>query len=151
MFKRLLKFLKLGSHEQQVNTIERRTFTENGDFIKAEDFELLWIATHVNYQYNATNCLDDDDYIDYNLWEDMNVESLYKKHFPKGILFRGKNPNIIFHAGCLGCLSQRLNGFDRCKGCQYFRVDWNKPNLHIEGEDSAKMSGDDFKRLLGGE
>ena len=64
---------------------------------------------------------------------------------------RGNNPNIIFHGGCLGCISQRNHGIDRCKGCQYFRFNHSKPNLHIEGEEADTMSGDDFKRLIGGE
>ena len=68
------------------------------------------------------------------------------------MLIRGSSPNIIFHGGCLGCISQRNHGIDRCKGCQYFRFNHGhiKPNLHIEGEEAAIINADDFKRLLGG-
>ena len=158
MFKRLLELLKLNNPRQPIlqqcsvvgsMPVEHRTFTETGDFIKSAEFEQIWIAKNVNGNYNAADMLNDDEYLDYKLWDDMNTEMLYKKHLPKTFLCRGKNPNIIFHGACLGCLSQRLNGLERCKGCMYFRFSHNKPNLHIEGEKAAKMSSEDLKRLLG--
>lgn len=161
MFKRLLELLKMNNPRQPIlqqcsvmgskATVEHKTFTETGEFIKSADFERIWIAKNVNDEYSAPQVLNADEYLDYKLWEDMNIETMYKKHLPNTRLFRGKNPNIIFHGGCLGCVSQRLHGFERCKGCQYFRYSWDKENLHIKGEDSAKLSGDDFRKLLGGE
>ena len=161
MFKKLLKLLRLNTpHIVELNQycggysepiVEHKTFTETGEFIKAADFERIWIVKNVNDKYSAPQVLNDDEYLDYKLWEDMNLETMYKKHLPNARVFIGKNTNIIFHGGCLGCMSQRLHGFERCKGCRYFRCNWGKENLHINGEDSAKLSVDDFKRLLGRE
>lgn len=159
MLKALLKLLRRNNKSNtilehptvlnNVQVLEHKTFTETGEFMKANRFESIWIAKNVNNEYSETDVLNDDDYLDYNLWEDMNVEAMFKKHLPKTRLFRGKNPNIVFHGRCLGCMSQRLHGFERCKGCQYFRGNWNNPNLHIEGEESAKISGDELKNILG--
>ena len=133
------------------NNIEHKTFTVTGEFIKSSEFELIWVAENVKHDYAALRGLNDDEYLDYKIWEDMNIEMMYKKHLPNAHLYRGKNPNIIFHGGCLGCMSQRLHGFERCKGCQYFRCIRGKENLHIIGEESAKISGDELKRILKGE
>jgi hypothetical protein len=132
------------------NKAEGRTFTDTGEFVRAGDFEKIWISKNVNDNYDAPSVLDDDDYLDYKLWDDMNIEKMYQKHSPDTLLIRGKNPNIIFHGGCLGCLSQRLHGLERCKGCQYFRGNWRNPDLHIKGEESTKMSAEELKKLLGG-
>lgn len=115
--------------------LEEPSLNVDGSFIKADKFEQIWVAENVNSRYvDTTDSLRDKDYIDYRIWEDQNSSEMYKKHLPNTMVFRGSNPNIIFHAGCLGCISQRNHGIDRCKGCQYFRCNWNKPNLHIEGE-----------------
>jgi hypothetical protein len=157
MFKRLLKLNKPGRPTLQQcsvvdsRAVEHRTFTETGDFIKADEFERVWIDKNRNKNYYATDILNDDEYLDYKLWEDINIKALYKKYCPNTLLYIGKNPNIIFHGGCLGCLSQRLHGLERCKGCMYFRIIGDKPNLHIEGEEAAKTTEEDLKRLLGGE
>jgi len=161
MYKRLLELLKLNKPRQPIlqqcsvvgskPTGEHKTFSETGGFLKSYEFEKVWIAKVVSNDYKATDCLNDDDYLDYKLWEDINAKLLYKKHLPNTMVFRGENPNIIFNGGCLGCLSQRINGFERCKGCQYFRCQWSNPDLHIKGEDAAKMDADEFRRLLGGE
>lgn len=160
MYKRLLELLKLNYFRQPIlqqcsvvgskPTVEHKTFTETGEFIKSTDFEMIWIAKNANDEYSAPQVLNDDEYLDYKLWEDMNKKLLFKKHLPNTLLFCGENPNIIFHGGCLGCLSQRNSGLERCKGCQYFRCNWGKPNLHIKGEDAATMSSDELRRLLGG-
>ena len=158
MLKALLKLLKRSNkpniileHPDSFNkaeTVEHKTFTETGGFIKAAQFESIWINKNVNDEYSASQVLNNEDYLDYKLWEDMNMDTMFKKHLPKARVFRGKNPNIIFHGGCLGCLSQRLYGFERCKGCQYFRCNWNNPNLRIEGEESAKISADEIMNIL---
>lgn len=105
----------------------------NGSFIKADRFEQIWVSENVHHRYGASDSLKDNDYINYHIWEDQNSNEMCKKHLPNTMVFRGNNPNIIFHGGCLGCISQRNHGIDRCKGCQYFRFNHGKPNLHIEG------------------
>ena len=110
-------------------------------------FEKIWVLKNKDGQYGITHNLDDDEYINYKIWEDIHTLEMFKKHLPDTSVFRGSNPNIIFHAGCLGCLSQRLHGIDRCKGCTYFKFT-NKTNFFIEGEDAATMSADDLKDFL---
>lgn len=39
---------------------------------------------------------------------------------------------IIYHGGCLSCISQEKYGIERCNGCQYRRANWSLPNLQIE-------------------
>lgn len=162
MYRRLLELLKPTKPHQPAlqqcsvvgskATVEHRIFTETGEFIKASEFEQIWIAKNVKDHYHATDALNDDEYLDYKLWEDVNTEMLYKKHLPNTFLSRGKNPNIIFHGGCLGCMSQRLHGLERCKGCMYFRFGQSgKTNLHIKGEAYATISADELQGLLGGE
>lgn len=117
-------------------------------FTKEESlrFEVIWLEKNKNVK-DVVRDLGNDDYINYHIWQDINCEEMYKKHLPHVTLVRGKNPNIIFHGGCLGCKSQRIHGIDRCRGCMYFKFDFrNKPNLFIPGEDSATI--DDFKNLL---
>jgi hypothetical protein len=131
--------------------LEEPSLNLDGSFIKADKFEEIWVAENVNSRYGASDSLRDSDYIDYHIWEDQNSNEMYKKHLPNTMVIRGSNPNIIFHGGCLGCISQRNHGIDRCKGCKYFRANWSNPNLRIEGEEADTISGDDFKRLIGGE
>ena len=54
--------------------------------------------------------LNDDEYIAYHLW-------------------KNEGEKVIFHGGCHGCSSHSIFGIERCRGCQYFRADWGKPNL----------------------
>ena len=128
--------------------IEESTFTIKGDFTKADMFEQIWIEENVSGNLGASKRLRDPDYIDYHIWEDLNCAEMYKKHLPNSMVFRGSNPNIIFHGGCLGCLSQRLHGIDRCKGCKYFKAHWNLPELRIEGEKCATIGGEDLENFL---
>ena len=122
---------------------------ENGGYLKATEFESIWISENVYDSYGCSKTLKDDDYIDYLMWVDMNSDKMFKKHLPDTLVIRGKNPNIIFHGGCLGCISQRNHGIDRCKGCQYFKANWYKPNLFIKGEKSATIdSQEDFDDLF---
>jgi hypothetical protein len=126
------------------------TFTANGEFANANKFELIWVREKVNGEYDAPSILSDDEYLDYTLWRKFNDDTLYKKHLPNTLVISGRNPNIIFHGGCLGCLSQRLNGFERCKGCSYFRYTPRntKPNLHIKGEIADTMGEDEIYNAL---
>lgn len=52
---------------------------------------------------------------------------------PDAVIVRGEVSHVIFHGGCLGCVSQQRHGIDRCRGCKYFRFDWDKPELFIGG------------------
>jgi hypothetical protein len=119
--------------------LEEPNLNLDGSFIKADKFEQVWFAKNVNSKYGASNSLRDNDYINYHIWEDQNSAKMYKKNLPKAMVNRGSNPNIIFHGGCIGCISQRNHGIDRCKGCQYFKGNWSKPNLNIEGEEADTM------------
>lgn len=129
------------------------------DIFHSDDdrFEQIWLQDMdynnlENKLYAKDLCKNADDFIAYMIWESQNWERMYAKHKPNTMVLRGQNPNIIFHGGCLGCLSQRKHGIDRCKGCQYFGMNgWDSPNLFIEGEDSAKLGGDEFKNFLTGE
>lgn len=111
-------------------------------------YENIWIKENKNGKYGASKELSDEEYINYHIWEDINSELMYKTYIPEARVIRGKNPNIIFHGGCLGCISQRNHGIDRCKNCMYFRAKWDNTNLFIPGEDSAKMNGEDFQSLF---
>lgn len=137
--------------ETKPTELEAPSLNVDGSFIKADEFEQIWVAENVHNKYRAIDSLGDSDYIDYHIWEDQNSSEMYRKHLPNAMVIRGNNPNIIFHGSCLGCISQRNHGIDRCKGCRYFRFDRSKPNLRIEGEEAATMNGDDLKRLLGDE
>jgi hypothetical protein len=111
-----------------------------------EGFEMIWQAEHGSDSF-ATQCLDDDQYIYYKIYDDANWKELYRKYKPNAYVIRGDNPNIIFHGGCLGCKSQRLHGIDRCKGCTYFRCRGGD-DLHIKGEDADTI--DDWDEFIGG-
>jgi len=39
---------------------------------------------------------------------------------------------VIFHGGCLTCISQGIHGLRRCNGCRYKEANWSLPNLRIE-------------------
>lgn len=112
-----------------------------------EKFEKLWIEDRVNYE--ALHGLSDAEYICYKIWEDEHKADMYKKHYPNDRVLIGKNPNLIFHGGCLGCLSQRLHGVNRCLGCMYFRFHPSKNNnLFIEGETADVMTQKDIDDLF---
>lgn len=111
-------------------------------------FEDVWVKENVYHRYGESKSLNDDIYISYKIWNDMNSDAMMKKHLPKTLFIRGENPNIIFHGGCLGCISQRQHGIDRCKGCQFFKADWSKPDIIIDGESSASLDQDDINDLF---
>lgn len=118
------------------------------DLLKEKFFESVFISDRVDRDYTVRKTLSDEDYIGYHIWLYINIHEMYRKHKPNARLRVGVNPNIIFHGGCLGCLSQRKHGINRCTGCQYFRADWSKNNLHIEGEEASTMSNDELIRHL---
>ena len=92
----------------------------------------VWYECNVKDNYNAERQLSNEDYINYHIWEDINCERMYKLHKPNTMVMRGVNSMIVFHGGCLSCKSQQWHGIDRCIGCQYFKADWNKPDLNIK-------------------
>lgn len=110
---------------------------------QVEIFEAVWLSENKGRAFGEGMKLKDDDYIDYIIWEDINWKDMSKKHMPTTFVMKGINPNLIFHGGCLGCLSQRKHGVNRCKGCTYFKPH-NKQSLFIPGEDSAKMENIKF-------
>lgn len=126
--------------------------TNTGDMMnlyskdKIEKFEAIWVSDQDRFS-DLEKTLNDEDYIDYHIWVDANFDALYKKYFPNKRVLRGVNPNIIFHGGCLGCLSQRKHGIDRCKGCLYFKFDQSKKDLHIKGEVAATLTAEDLNKL----
>lgn len=117
-----------------------------------KDYESVWVKQNLTKSYgiekDVKHLLNDEEYIDYKIWEDINKVDMYKKYFPEANVIKGNNPNIIFHAGCLGCISQRNNGIRRCTGCKYFKSDWSKPDLHQKGEYSHKLTGKELNDLL---
>jgi hypothetical protein len=50
-----------------------------------------------------------------------------------------KGPIYIFHGGCSGCTQQHLNGIKFCKGCQYFKPDWDLPSLNNRPKTEAEI------------
>lgn len=93
------------------------------------NFEQVWLNENKYKNYLASKSLSDDDYIKYHQWEKENWEEMRAKHTPNACVIRGSNDHVIFHGGCLSCQSQQLHGIDRCKGCQYFKANWNLPDL----------------------
>jgi len=122
----------------------------DGNFIKKDEFERIWIAENVTHNYEDRDSLSDDDYIDYYIWKDQNDNQLCKKYLPKIATFKGNTPNIIFHATCLGCISQRNHGINRCKGCKYLRDNQSNLNLHIDGEKTDTLSIHDLYNFCKG-
>jgi hypothetical protein len=43
-----------------------------------------------------------------------------------------KEAKIIFHGGCLGCLTQNKKGIDFCRKCKYFDADWRPTSAELE-------------------
>lgn len=41
---------------------------------------------------------------------------------------------VVFHGGCLGCISQSLHSRVRCVTCRYFESNWNLPDKSIRTE-----------------
>jgi hypothetical protein len=102
----------------------------DGSFIKADLFEELWINQNVKHLKMAKYSLNDDDYIDYKIWEDQYFWKLHYNHLPNKNVLRGDNNIIVFHGGCLGCKTQEINTVYACKGCKYFKFT-DKPDLSI--------------------
>ena len=113
------------------------------------DYEALWVKKNVDEDYSALKNLTDNQYIEYYKFDEENYESLMAKYKPNTRYIRGKNPNIIFHGGCLGCASQRLRGINRCKGCVFFRFDCSKKDKRIEGEECAVFTKEKAEKLFG--
>ena len=102
---------------------------------KDKVFEALWIDENVNKNYRADNILTNRDYVLYNVWRQFNDQRLYKQYLPNTTVISGsmnRTDKIIFHGGCLTCISQSKHRVRRCFNCQYFRADWNKKDLSIK-------------------
>lgn len=90
-------------------------------FAKESLFEDIWIEENVHHNHERKDLIKDNDYIDYKIWDDINSEKLFKKHCPNTLVISQKHPNIVFHGGCLGCVSQQNHGIYRCVECRYFK------------------------------
>lgn len=134
------------SHRLKIDDVVKTGVFDESQIKK---FENIWIHEYKYHHLGVSKDLSDDDYIDYHIWKDINWRHMYDKHMPNARVLRGDNPNLIFHGGCLGCLSQRKYGVDRCKGCSYFRFKGSE-NLFIEGENSAKMDQKGLDDFLNG-
>jgi hypothetical protein len=99
--------------------------------IDMNNFEAIWVAENCKRDYGVAKRLSDNEYIKYHIWERDNWKAMHAKHLPDHKVMRGVNPNIIFHGGCLSCVSQEKHGVDRCKGCLYFKFEHHKPKLKI--------------------
>lgn len=47
--------------------------------------------------------------------------------------------NIIFHGGCVGCITQSIKGKRECTKCMYFDPNWSLPNLSKYNKEKPKM------------
>ncbi len=108
--------------------------------IKSVDskFEQIWIRCNVKEDYDADNELSDYEYIMYSVWTQFNDERLYEKYLPKTNVWSGsmnRTDKIIFHGGCLNCISQSIHNINRCADCKYFRANWSKKDLTIKIEE----------------
>lgn len=64
-------------------------------------------------------------------------------------IFEGviKQLPVVHHGGCVGCLlsmtgeNRTLSGIAYCKGCQYFRPNWDLPDKSLKSSIGEKMSG----------
>jgi len=83
--------------------------------------------------YENIKIEDDDEYIVYKAWEQVNRQSLYKKYNITGCCSTHEiKDKIIFHAGCRDCSSQDHYLIERrCVKCCYFKADWQKEDLSI--------------------
>lgn len=89
-----------------------------------ETYEELWLDDNLsNHSPKYRSSVSDDLYIGYVRWENDNAERMNKKHRPNTTVIRGTHPNLIFHGGCIGCVTQLKQSVDQCKRCFYFRND----------------------------
>lgn len=102
-----------------------------------EKFLQLWKDREVHDNLDALGVLNDNDYIMYKMWEQIHQHDLFKEFLPNTTLFSGsagRTDQLIFHGGCQSCNSQDIHGVNRCKGCLYFRWNWNKADLSKDPE-----------------
>ena len=98
-------------------------------------FEKIWVHDHCKFDKKdfklLNKTLDDDTYIEYNIWVKSNKDYLLEKYTPNVLSGHPAYSHIIFHAACLSCTSQKEHGIDRCRGCTSFKFDMDKPCLKI--------------------
>lgn len=120
--------------DRWVYKLHKRTRNKGG-------FLNIWIRENVGDDYRADDVLNDNQYIAYRIWRQLNDTWLYKHYLPNTRVFSGSagvKTKMVFHGGCLSCDSQAIKKLSRCKGCQYFRADWSKPDLKLNGEEYKK-------------
>lgn len=117
-----------------------------------EKFLEIWKQDNVHSNYMASNVLSDDEYILYSAWCQLNDERLYRTLTPEMSITSGsvnRTDKIVFHGGCQPCESQHIHGIIRCKGCQYFRAEWGKPDLSKDEIPNIPQKTGLFGKLLG--
>jgi hypothetical protein len=109
-----------------------KTYREEKNQI--ELFTQIWISENVHDNYGVSKALDNEEYVEYVIWENKNYQELYNTYLPNRMVFTGFDGSdklVVFHGGCLYCTSQELFGIKRCYGCQYFKAEWMLPDLSI--------------------
>lgn len=94
-----------------------------------EKFTKIWKDENINHKRGIEKKLDDDMYILYNAWVQVNCIELYKIHKPNTVVIQGQHRHIIFHGGCLDCPVQYTHGVNTCKRCFYFKCNGKYPDL----------------------
>lgn len=110
-------------------------------------FESIWVDQNVNHKWDANKKLNDDMYILYTAWAQVNCIELHNIHIPNTIVIQGHNQHVIFHGGCLSCQVQYTHGVNTCKRCSYFKGDGNYPDLSDGNVPPETIS---FKKALMG-
>ena len=120
-----------------INKYFNKITLDNLSLELAGKFMYVWIKENVerDYERRPKSILNDNEYILYSCWRQVNDEWLYR-HYTMRVVSgsMGRSDKLIFHGGCIGCISQEINNIDRCKGCQYFRANWNKKDLCLREE-----------------
>jgi hypothetical protein len=57
------------------------------------------------------------------------IKSKSKNHFNSDGL-------LVYHGGCLDCISQLHYGLKRCNGCKFKTPNWNLPDLSVKKPES---------------
>jgi len=57
---------------------------------------------------------------------------------------------IIFHGGCVSCLSQETMGKQRCLGCACFECNWDLPDLSLSECELEMLAKESARREIKG-
>lgn len=98
-----------------------------GVMSKSDKFAQILIlknSENIGDAYDLVSSFSDNEYIEFCEYEKQEKEAMYGRGSSGG--------HIVFHGGCLRCKSQYIHGVDRCRGCCYFRAEWNKSDLSLK-------------------